>query len=418
MARNLFEVVQALFIPCVLFAMVAAATIRSGSKKTAVWFWRASAVLAVIVLAVSFLRERRLVRYNQINNIYLLALSIVFGFLCAAFFFALASGKVRGKRIPAVSATLALVFSACLFLYAVPPVYELPFHFVVMDDTYFSTAFLAKCSGYLFGLLACALAALASYKVFSRMGPRKSTAAFFLLHLVNAFISFVSLIGIINSYYRRKFRLPAGLRRSIPHLITAENVAFFVAFIILAVAAVSFFVYNVRIHGEYNNPAEHRKLRAEARSGRRQAAFLLALLAFAWIDMTLVKKAASTLAELSPSENYQIDGNEIFIPLEQVGDGHLHRFTWTNGNGKEIRFIIVQKRGMNFGVGFDACEVCGNVGYYERKDEVVCNRCDVVMNRNTIGLKGGCNPIPLHSRIEGGGILILTDDLDKEAKRF
>ena len=134
--------------------------------------------------------------------------------------------------------------------------------------------------------------------------------------------------------------------------------------------------------------------------------------------MTVIKKIANSLVELSPSEEFQIKGNEIFIPLEQVADGHLHRFTWINDAGKGIRFIIVQKKGMSFGVGFDACDVCGDVGYYERKDEVVCNRCDVVMNKNTIGLKGGCNPVPLFSKIENGGIVILTDDLQKEAHRF
>ncbi|MBR0475236.1 MAG: DUF2318 domain-containing protein, partial [Treponema sp.] len=91
---------------------------------------------------------------------------------------------------------------------------------------------------------------------------------------------------------------------------------------------------------------------------------------------------------------------------------------WTSEKGKKVRFIVVQKKGNNFGVGFDACEVCGNVGYYERGDEVVCNRCDVVMNRNTIGLKGGCNPIPLYSKIEDGGLKVYTEDLEKEANRF
>ena len=134
--------------------------------------------------------------------------------------------------------------------------------------------------------------------------------------------------------------------------------------------------------------------------------------------MTAIKKKANTLVQLSPSEEYQISGNRIFIPLEQVSDGHLHRFSWTTPKGKTVRFIIVQKKGMNFGIGFDACEVCGNVGYYERKNEVVCNRCDVVMNKNTIGLKGGCNPIPLESYIEEGGIVILTENLERESSRF
>lgn len=39
------------------------------------------------------------------------------------------------------------------------------------------------------------------------------------------------------------------------------------------------------------------------------------------------------------------------------------------------------------------------VGYYERNDDVVCKRCDVVMNKSTIGFKGGCNPVPFEYEI-------------------
>ena len=134
--------------------------------------------------------------------------------------------------------------------------------------------------------------------------------------------------------------------------------------------------------------------------------------------MTAIKKIANKVVVLSPSEEYTLENGEIFIPIEQVLDGHLHRFTWVNDRGKEIRFIIVQKRGTNLGVGFDACEVCGDAGYYERKSEIVCSRCDVVMNKSTIGLKGGCNPIPLASRIEDGQVIIRTSDVNKEEKRF
>ena len=62
-----------------------------------------------------------------------------------------------------------------------------------------------------------------------------------------------------------------------------------------------------------------------------------------------------------------------------------------------VRFIVVKKpKGGSYGIGLDACDICGLAGYYERNDEVVCKRCDVVMNKSTIGFKGGCNPVPLN----------------------
>ncbi|MBR6143905.1 MAG: DUF2318 domain-containing protein, partial [Treponema sp.] len=249
--------------------------------------------------------------------------------------------------------------------------------------------------------------------------PKKCTSVCTTFYLVlNSAALLISLIGIINSYYRRKFKLPKFVKKNLLTIFELENKILLFTLIILIAFAAAFTVYNIKIHGEYTNAAEHRKLKANAKKNRRWGIFLILLSLYFCIDLTVIRKFSQKIVELSPSEEFQIEGNEIFIPLEQIADGHLHRFTWTSEKGKKVRFIVVQKKGNNFGVGFDACEVCGNVGYYERGDEVVCNRCDVVMNRNTIGLKGGCNPIPLYSKIEDGGLKVYTEDLEKEANRF
>lgn len=418
MAKNLFEVVQGLFIPFVLLGFVGALLAQCSPEKVKRVFLKALFIVLSVVLVVTFLRERRLIKYNQINNIYLLCASLVCGLAFCICTWILARAEKVHEKASFFAMAVGTLFAASLLLYKVPVILVLPLHFVGMGDTYFSTSFLAKCTGFLAGLIICALSALAAYKVSARSAKTLTSLSFSALYLISGFISFVGIIGIINSYYRRKIKIPTALRTSLPALIKAEYIVFFAFLCVLMLLAVAFFMYHTKIHQEYSNPAEHRKLKAQARNRRRWALFLLSLSIFAWIDMTVIKKQASKIVELSPSESYQLEGNEIFIPLEQVSDGHLHRFTWTNESGKGIRFIIVQKKGMNFGVGFDACEVCGNVGYYERKNEIVCNRCDVVMNKSTIGLKGGCNPIPLASHIENGGIIVLTDDLAKEAKRF
>ncbi|MBR2664204.1 MAG: DUF2318 domain-containing protein, partial [Clostridia bacterium] len=122
-------------------------------------------------------------------------------------------------------------------------------------------------------------------------------------------------------------------------------------------------------------------------------------------------------------ENYEIRGEgenaEIYISTDQVNDGNLHRFEYVTDNKVEVRWIIVKKPGGgSFGVGLDACDVCGTAGYYQRGDQVVCKRCDVVMNINTIGFKGGCNPIPLAFRIDGGYIIFKMSDIIASEKEF
>ena len=65
-----------------------------------------------------------------------------------------------------------------------------------------------------------------------------------------------------------------------------------------------------------------------------------------------------------------------------------------------------------------ACDVCGNAGYYERNGQVVCRRCDVVMNINTIGFKGGCNPIPLSYEVEDGNLVFALSDILAGEREF
>ena len=119
-------------------------------------------------------------------------------------------------------------------------------------------------------------------------------------------------------------------------------------------------------------------------------------------------------------EEYALEDGIITIPLNQVDDGHLHKFSYHTTNGFDVRFLVVKKPvGGAYGVGLDACEICGIAGYYERgEEEVVCRRCDVVMNKNTIGFHGGCNPIPFPYEIRESKIFIDVRDLERHEKRF
>lgn len=418
MAKNLYEVVLNLLMAFVMLALTSSVNAHLQNKKLKYWHWNGVFIMFAIVLVMSILRQWRIIRYNQINNIYLLNTSLIFGLTYSILIWIKFKKEISYLALDIFITVAGLLTVSCLMLYKIPTVIFLPLQYMGVDENIFTTMYLLKITGFLLGWLVCILTALALYKVMCRSTKEDNAVTFSIYYVLNGFISFVSVIGIINSYYRRKIKLPLGLRKKIPQLITAENVVFFVAIFVLLLIALIFICRHLKIHGEYNNPAEHRKLKRFEKDCRRWGAFLLFLGVFALIDMTAIKKKANTLVQLSPSEEYQISGNRIFIPLEQVSDGHLHRFSWTTPKGKTVRFIIVQKKGMNFGIGFDACEVCGNVGYYERKNEVVCNRCDVVMNKNTIGLKGGCNPIPLESYIEDGGIVILTENLERESSRF
>ena len=121
---------------------------------------------------------------------------------------------------------------------------------------------------------------------------------------------------------------------------------------------------------------------------------------------------------ISEPEEYSLVDGVATIPFSQVEDGHLHRFAYTAADGTEMRFIIILKNGGAYGVGLDACETCGDAGYYEQDGKIICKRCDVAINLATIGFKGGCNPIPFPYQVDDGAIIIHAADLDALSAHF
>lgn len=121
---------------------------------------------------------------------------------------------------------------------------------------------------------------------------------------------------------------------------------------------------------------------------------------------------------VSEPEEYSLVDGVATISFTQVSDGHLHRFEYTASDGTVMRFIIIQKNGGAYGIGLDACETCGDAGYYEEDGKIICKRCDVAINLATIGFKGGCNPIPVDYEIGDGVIIIQASDLDALSAHF
>jgi uncharacterized membrane protein len=166
------------------------------------------------------------------------------------------------------------------------------------------------------------------------------------------------------------------------------------------------------------NPAQYRKIVADARKKLRWGAAAMASVLLVFCLATAGRAYADQKAELSPAVPVAARQGEVVVSLETVMDGRLHRFAYTGSSGTTVRFIIVKKGGSSYGVGLDACDICGPTGYYERDDQIICKLCDVVMNKATIGFKGGCNPVPLEYKVSSGNIVIPAQALDKEQKRF
>jgi uncharacterized membrane protein len=308
------------------------------------------------------------------------------------------------------------LLAALLVFYALPTILLYPTEFLLPEQSPFSTDFLFKSLGFLAGVLAVGLCALALYQVGKGLPPRLSGAL-----LTSALaVNMVSQISTIVQFMlaRRLIRVPRWLFTLIVQSINYNAVFLYGIMALSLVLPVVLFMRSLRPAAAFRNPAELRKIRAGKRGERRWCIALGAGYVFSLVTVTAVQAWTKQGVKLAPAEAMTIAGSEIVIPLDKVEDGHLHRYNYTAAENIEMRFIVIRKNEAAYGVGLDACDICGPTGYYERKDEVICRLCDVVMNKSTIGLKGGCNPVPLAYTLRSGNLVIELADLEKERGRF
>jgi uncharacterized membrane protein len=114
---------------------------------------------------------------------------------------------------------------------------------------------------------------------------------------------------------------------------------------------------------------------------------------------------ARSAAELSEATPLAVADGVARIPVNTVDDGMLHRFSIASG-GVTVRIIAIRRPDRSIAIAFDACQICGSQGYYQQGLNVICKNCASAINIPTIGTSGGCNPIPLESRIEAGQVVI------------
>ncbi|MDO9098926.1 MAG: Fe-S-containing protein, partial [Candidatus Methanoperedens sp.] len=130
-------------------------------------------------------------------------------------------------------------------------------------------------------------------------------------------------------------------------------------------------------------------------------------------------------------EKVSITGNEVRIPVASASDGNLHKYVCDmqhaageacpmHGSSGEanVRILAMTKSDGSVTVAYDACALCGAAGYVQEGDELICKRCGAPINRDSLDMGGGCNPIPLNFTLEGEQIVIKTEDIGEKADLF
>ncbi|MDR1147015.1 MAG: Fe-S-containing protein [Spirochaetaceae bacterium] len=427
MLRYFFQVIENLLttgiLTALLLAMIEKIEKTGAESRRRALLGCAAGMTAALVLAV--LRRTTALINRGFFNTWTLAFAILSGIVFMFFLWEIPQKcsrnkfpgpKTRPSPGTAVQEAAQTLLLAALFFYAMPTIFLYPTEFALTGESIFSTSSLFKLIGFSSGLLVVVLSALALYKT----GRELAAKPLKILLTAALVITMCSQLLIIAQFLLARRIIPMIRWLFGLIIITSNNsLVFFCLMMAIALASpLLVFISGLKAPAPAKNPAARRKARAVLKIKRRWCAVVAAGFAVSVLAVTAVKGYTERGVVLSPAEPMELAGGEILIPVTQIEDGHLHRFAFTASDNTEVRFIVIKKNAAAYGVGLDACDICGATGYYERKDEVICRLCDVVMNISTIGFKGGCNPVPLSYTLRSGFMVIETINLENEKNRF
>jgi high-affinity iron transporter len=199
-----------------------------------------------------------------------------------------------------------------------------------------------------------------------------------------------------------------------------RNEVFFFVLILGAAALVvlrEWFSAKQPVTEEAANPAARRMREFEFRRQRRWS-FAAAILCIAVVisfagDYVYGRVAAAP----SPARTLIAQDNLVRIPLSDLTDSSLHFYT-ADVDGSAIRFLVIHKLNGDYAAALDACQICGTAGYRQEGQSVICRNCGAAIYIPSIGQSGGCNPISVKSRVEGGEVIVDLSALGDAASKI
>ena len=430
MFKYLWMVVQDLFFSVTYASLMHEALFRAAGRtgRRIHGAGLCAGVLASAVLAAVKYNTKLIVSSHWNHYLYaaMMLLTVLFTVLTFCF------GR-KGKPSPGTGTILLSVtgslLSAVLIFYSLPGVLLYPFSFNTMGQGTLSSYYLVRMAGWLGALVLLLIYSRLLSRCALEIKPYSRTASILNISLWvfaaycfgRFFVPWVNRAKWIGWAVKYSDETYGWIGNWMMFTANHSMLFLWIAAGLAALLAAFFFRQGTVLREKYDNPAQLRKLKARNRRWRRTAAGTLACILLSVLILTVVKTGDTRQVELSAPENYTVDRDAgvILVPTEAVNDGHLHRFEYRTEKNIDVRWIVVKKpNSASYGVGLDACEVCGNAGYFERNGQVVCKRCDVVMNINTIGFKGGCNPIPLAYGVKDGNLAFRLEDLIAGEKEF
>ncbi len=192
--------------------------------------------------------------------------------------------------------------------------------------------------------------------------------------------------------------------------IVRNDLFFFITILVLAALMV---LFEMKSRQPVDLPAAGAARRKALWTARRERLWMASVYVCSFIFIVMVtagfiyEKSASAL---SPATPVSFVNGQVAVPLNQVYDGDLHRYEAKVGE-VAVRFWIYQKPDGKIATLFDACEICGPVGFYKGPNGIVCKNCAAPINPQSVGMPGGCNPVPLKAEVTSDAVIISEADV-------
>jgi high-affinity iron transporter len=199
--------------------------------------------------------------------------------------------------------------------------------------------------------------------------------------------------------------------------IVSNDWFFFVTILALAALMILFDAKRREPIPDTASPAARRKA---VWSARRERLWMGSVYTFSFVFIALITAEfiySKSVSALSPATEVTFTNGQVKIPLAQIADGDLHRFQ-AKENGTEVRFWLYQKPDGKVATVFDACQICGAVGFYRTANGVACKNCGAPINPQSVGANGGCNPVPLKATQTADTIIIQEADIAGGSRMF
>ncbi len=200
--------------------------------------------------------------------------------------------------------------------------------------------------------------------------------------------------------------------------IVRNEMFFFITILALAALMV---LFEYRRRAPEAVPASNAARRKAEWSARRERLWMASVYASSFVFILLVTAqfiyAKSADREKSPATLLTFTNGAASIPVSAVSDGDLHRY-FTKEDGTDVRFWLYKKPDGNIVAVFDACTICGALGFKKDGHGFVCKNCSAPINPQTVGTPGGCNPIPLKATVTGDAVVIQESELAAHSAIF